>query len=66
MYNTIRLKTQIDQKKKALINKVKTKGLYENFGQKELRELQDSYPMFEPEVSKLILEFDEWCMNYEG
>ena len=62
MYNTIRLKTEIDQKKKALIKK----GIRENFGQKEFRDLCDRYPMEFPEVRTLILEFEDWCINYEG
>lgn len=66
------LKTDINKYKKALINKVKEKGLYENFGQKEVRKLEDkhldigSYTDEMNKNRKLIDEFNEWAMNYNG
>ena len=51
----------IEQKKKQLIAKAKTKGIYENFGQKEVQELQDKYGHY----TKEIAEFDNWAMNFD-
>jgi len=50
----------IDKMKKSLIQKAKSKGLYENFGQKEVRQLEDKYG-YTPAVQK----FDEWAMNFD-
>lgn len=53
--------TEICKFKKALIKKVKTKGLYENFGQKEVTILRNKYGYL-----GLIADFDNWCMTYDG
>ena len=47
--------------KKQLIDKAKQKGIYENFGQKEVQELQDKYGHY----TKEIAEFDNWAMNFD-
>ena len=58
----------IEQNK--LIKIAKNKGLYENFGQKEVRKLEDKFidsSDYSEEMNKkrrLILMFDEWCINY--
>lgn len=52
----------IERAKAKLIKKAKARGgTYENFGQKEVRLLEDKYG-YTPEVC----EFDEWCSTYEG
>lgn len=59
----------IQKTKTRLIKKVKTKGLYENFGQKESRKLRDKWGfdcLTNYEWRKALNEFDEWIMNYEG
>ena len=48
---------EIEKYKKALSKK----KVYENFGQKEVRKLEDKYG-----YTKEIKEFDHWCMNYCG
>jgi hypothetical protein len=54
------------------LTKEQTKGLYENFGQKEVRKLEDKFidcSDYSKEMNKnrrLIQMFDEWCMNYCG
>jgi len=58
----IKLKKEIEQKKKVLIKK----GIRENFGEKEIRYLFDHYPTEFPKIKTLIMEFEEWCINYEG
>jgi len=50
----------------------KTKGLYENFGQKEVRKIEDKFidtSCYSDEMTHkrdIIRMFDEWCMNYCG
>lgn len=68
------LKTQIQKAKSSLIRKAKKKGLYENFGRSEARQLSDfasriihdgARDMQErQEASKLINEFENWVENY--
>jgi len=64
----IKIRKLISRKKETLINKAKTKGVYENFGQKEVREVNDfinkldysdRIPLF-----PIIDGFNEWCMTY--
>lgn len=72
MEKSAKLRKAIATKKKTLINKAQTKGLYENFGQREVSELEDKYVNYSDYsedgklCQNLIIDFDEWCMNYEG
>jgi len=50
----------IDKMKKSLIAKAKSKGLYEDFGQKEVRQLEDKYG-----YTRAIQNFDNWAMNFD-
>ena len=62
----------ITKEQNNLIKIAKTKGLYENFGQKEVRKLEDKFidsSDYSEEMNKnrrLLQMFDEWCMNYCG
>ena len=64
------IQTAIAKEQDKLINKVRTKGLYENFGQREVRKLEDRFINSssytdEMNVNRILLsEFNEWCMNY--
>jgi len=65
----MKLETAIKQAKKKLIKKAKTRGIYENFGQEEVRKLNEDYTSlgFHPEeieAYNLILDFEKWCMNF--
>ena len=63
-----KVRADIKRMKAALKQKAKTGGIYENFGQKEVRILLDKYfdaPTF-CNVSSQIDEFNSWCMNYTG
>jgi len=51
------LEKDIEYCKRKLIRQ----GVRENFGQKEVRKLRDKYG-----DSKLIDDFEDWCMNYEA
>lgn len=62
----------LTREQNKLIKKAKTKGLYENFGQKEVRKLEDKFidpSDYSEEMNKnrrLIQMFSEWCYNYCG
>jgi hypothetical protein len=68
----MKLQTEINNTKQKLINKVKRSGLYENFGQKELRKLEDKYINLGDytdemnENRQLLKNFDEWAQTYNG
>ena len=52
--------SDIAKYKKQLIAKAKSKGLYENFGQKEIRVLEDKYG-----YNEKIKDFDNWASNFD-
>lgn len=63
----------ISRLKKNLIKKAKKKGLYENFGQKEVLDLEAKYRYYDwnshgansdKRVYNLISKFNNWCMNF--
>lgn len=69
-------KKKVFQAKRKLIRKAGNGGIYENFGQKENRKLQDiafqiihdgSRPMPErEEASSVMTGFTTWAENYTG
>ena len=69
---TKQLISEIKRKQNLLIKKWKTKGAYENFGQKEVGKLEDKYidgSKYTDEMNemrRLIQEFQNWCMSYTG
>ena len=59
------VETAIKHYKKRLICKAKKKGLWENFGQKEISLLEETYREHQYKndgVWNKIREFDNWCM----
>ena len=62
----------IAKAKKKLIAQAKKSGVIENFGQKEVRSLEDKYidsSDYSNDMNKIriaIEKFDDWCMNYTG
>lgn len=56
--------SDIESAKKKLINKAIRKGLYENFGQTEARELYGKYGSYSPESNK-INEFERWAGTFD-
>lgn len=64
------MKQIIKHLKVKLIAKAKRNGIYENFGQEEVRSLEENFidgSVHTVEMNrkrKLIRYFDEWCMNY--
>lgn len=61
----------INNFKSEMIKKAKKNGLYEDFGQTELRKLRDKYgynPFGTPTertIAQKIDNLDEWCMNFD-
>jgi len=66
------LKAAISKSKKQLENRAKKKGFYENFGEKEVRNLYSKYIDCSDysEVMNanraMLQNFETWCMNYTG
>jgi len=68
------LKSDIDRYKKQLIARAAKKGLYENFGEKEISKLKSKYfdelylgDYFKKmEHQRLFKEFFDWCATYTG
>ncbi len=64
-----KLEKEIQKTKNSLLMKAKKSGLYENFGDLEVRKLKDkfinssSYTEEMKEIRKLILNFDFWLRN---
>ena len=64
----MKIETKINKYKKALIKKAKEKGLYENFGQKEVMKLEAEYPtgyIGQERINMdLIRSFNDWVMEF--
>jgi hypothetical protein len=64
-----KLEKEIEKTKNSLLIKAKKNGLYENFGQVEIRKLKDKFINFASYtnemiiIRKLIDNFDYWCSN---
>jgi len=67
-----KVQSVVNATKKKLIKKWKTKGAYENFGQKELSKLEDKFlniSDYSDDMNKIrdiLQQFDDWAMNYTG
>ena len=66
-----KVNSEIKKYKKQLENRWKTKGAYENFGEKEVRKLKDkyddhSYSDENKQITSAIENFDKWSANYDG
>ena len=59
----------IQKTKNRLIKQARSKGMCENFGQKEARKLQDKYgydAIDNDGYRQALYEFNMWIMEYEG
>lgn len=72
MNNGDKLVADIKKMKSILVAKAKRKGIFENFGQNEVRLLKDKYAsMREGDsdsmrfVDEKIDSFESWCMNFD-
>lgn len=68
--NCKKIDTAISRAKKILIKKAKENGIYENFGQNEIREIRDKFIKYGDyskenwdKINKLS-DFSRWCMDY--
>jgi len=64
--NCKNIETAIRRAKKQLKQKAAKQGLYENFGQKEVREITDKFIdcwYTSPDTDK-VLTFDRWCSAF--
>lgn len=67
-----KINTAINRAKTALIQTAKLQGLYENFGQKEVRDIENKFidiTDYSQEMNSnrgKLRSFDNWCMNYTG
>lgn len=74
MMNSVLVKQavkDIEKKRNSLITRSRAKGIWENFGQKELRYIEDKYSFKgtneeQQEIMKLILKFNDWCETYSN
>ena len=72
MENMVKLEKDINKTKLTLIKKVKLKGIYENFGQKEVSKLTykhidiSSYTDEMNTKRDIISKFNKWCRVYNG
>jgi hypothetical protein len=63
---------EIENTKRKLKEKAQDKGVYENFGQKEVRALKDKYIDLSDyssnmnQIRRLLDGFDDWCSNFTG
>jgi len=70
----MKLETAIKKAKNNLIKRAIKNGLWENFGAKEIMEIQDEFNYSvllygsdaERNQAKKIDDFDNWCMGYNG
>lgn len=69
----MRTNSQINKKISQLKTKLRKRQIYENFGQKEVKQLEEFIgPIFDYSYDErlrnigIIRDFDNWCMNYTG
>lgn len=72
MYKYKKIETAIRYEKNRLISIEKKKGIYENFGQNEVRKIEDQYiniSSYTDEMNHnrdLLQAFNNWCSTYNG
>ena len=70
--NCVKIDTSIKRATTMLIEKAAKIGIYENFGQKEVREIGDKFidsSSYTSEMNKSrdkLNYFDNWCSSYKG
>jgi len=66
------LQRDIEKQKEKLKARAMKRGLYENFGQREVQDLIDKHIDISDYTNgmnakrKEVLDFDDWCMDYCG
>jgi hypothetical protein len=66
--NGMSMASDINRYKRQLITRYSKAGIYENFGQKEVRKLTDKYGIDYTfrRTTQPIDDFNNWCMNFTG
>lgn len=70
--NCKKISTATERAKKMLIARANKKGLYENFGQDEVMEIEFKFintSDYSDEMNRnrdMLQSFNEWCMTYTG
>ena len=70
--NCKKIDTAISRAKRILIDRAKNSGIYENFGQQEVKKIKDKFIdccdySIEMNNNRIkIDEFNNWCMDYTG
>lgn len=70
--NCKRISTAIDRATTGLINKANLEGVYENFGQVEVRKIQDKFIDISDYSTDMnskrdeLSMFSQWCRSYWG
>ena len=78
-YNMLnKIQKEINKLKKKLISEVQERGIYENFGQKEITQLKDKFEIYtimcntdlslaeRNNILDCVYSFENWCENYNG
>jgi len=60
------LQRDIEKQKEILTAKANKKGIYENFGDREVRMLEDKHADGTTGKIEAIQAFEIWCMDYCG
>lgn len=65
------LERQIERCRAKLKIRYASKGSYENFGQREVRKLNEEFTTTDNHFDNMnnhkeIQKFNEWCMSYDG
>lgn len=69
-----KVEREIASSKKKLLNRAKKRGLWENFGDKEIRKIEEKYSDYykynyvditSNTIRKMIEVFRDWCYNLE-
>lgn len=70
--NCKKIDTAINRAKNALIEYAQKNGIYENFGQNEVRQIKDKFINISDYTKEMntnrtkLQEFDNWCATYNG
>lgn len=70
--NCKKIDTAINRAKNQLIKEGKKKGIYENFGQEQIREIEEkfidisNYSKEENKKRNILSSFSRWCYSYCG
>ena len=62
--NADAMKRDIESAKRRLMAEARSNGVSEDFGNDEIRALQDKYDIYNWKCARMLQEFQVWCMNY--